>query len=429
MIQRRLLRSTPCVLQVLLAAAATAMAAQAQDAPALPPLEPAAKGTWSEARGTGPTRSDALGQAIEGAVMRVNGLRVATGPALRARLGLVKNQDGSVCSTEGTLEVARVVHQLEGFVDQVEVKEEKQGANGSWSVHVRCLVAGYDPKRAEFVVQLAGSPKQGRDLPYQELGSCLLVNVDEETGTQSSSGPHALAGTRVAECLVNTNRVKIGYRGAGVRLDGDSDPREAAKAGKGLVATHRIDIEWDPVVVRVVTRKQSKSRPTSRRHQDLDTAYVTARIAVRNLVEKTEIPVFDVPIVCPAAWFRQGDEALATDQDSLRGYAQRVAAFAEGEVAKQVYFKLRPPVVLRKWQGDGERAPWFVEVDLPRHVASEFAVFEFGHKGTVSGSGWHPVARGKLVDGGDTSTFELAPGGDVAAIENGKTLLELLQPK
>jgi hypothetical protein len=395
----------------------------------LPALEKAAHGTWSEARGSGPTRHDALGQAIEGAVMRVNGLRVATGPALRARLGLVKTQDGSVTTTEGTLDVARVVQQLEGFVDQVEVKHEQKGPDGQWTVQVRCLVAAYDPKQAEFVVQLAGAPKSGRDVAYQDLGTCLILNIDEESGAQNRSGPHAIPGTRIGDCLVGTNRVKLGYRGPGVRLDGDSDPRQAGKTGKGLVATHRIDIEWDPVVVRVVTRKQSKSRPTSRRAQDLDTAYVTARIAVRNLVEKTELPPFELPIVCPAEWFRRGDVALALDQESLLAMAQRVAAFAEVEVAKRVYFALRPPLVLNKKQGEGDRAPWLVEVDLPRHLAAEFDTFEFGRDGSLGGSGWRPAGRGKLVGGEQTSIFELDADSKPAEIQVGATRLEPTKTK
>lgn len=421
----------PCA-AVLVAATLLAPLVQAQDRPAaaeLPPLEKVANGTWSEARGSGPTRQDALAQAIEGAVMRVNGLRVATGPALRARLGLVKNQDGSVSTTEGTLEVARVVQQLEGFVDQAEVKQEQKGADGLWSVQVRCLVASFDPNRAEFVVQLAGAPKGGRDVAYQDLGTCLVLNVDEETGTQSRSGPYNIAGTRIGDCLVGTNRVKIGYRGPGVQMDGDSDPRQAAKAGKGLVATHRIDVEWDPVVMRVVKKKVLKSNPGKPRERHLDTAYVTARIAVRNLVEKTEVASFELPIVCPADWFRRGEAPLALDQENLLAMAQRVAAFAEVEVAKRVFFALRPPLVLNKKQGEGDRAPWLVEVDLPRHLAAEFDTFEFGRDGSLGGSGWRPVGRGKLVGGEQTSIFELDADSKPAEIQVGATRLEPTKSK
>lgn len=393
---------------------------------ALPPLEPTERGTWSVAEGTGLTVHAARANAIEAAVMRVNGARVATGPALRSRLALVKNADASITTTEGEWEVAQVTQQLEGFVDQVEFLQQRKEEGGGWTVRVRCLVSGYDSKRADFIILLGGLGAGGRVVAYEDLGSWRLQQRDLATDRVEAAGPFAIPGTRIGECLASTGRVKFGFAGPGVRLDGDSDAREAAKRGKGLVATHQIDVAWEPVVLRTSIPKPLASLPGKSRPPQFLGATVTARIRVRNLVEKTEPPPFEIPIQIPAAWFAErGQERVPADQDSLQRYAQRAAKFAESEVAKAIYFTLQPPVVLRKWQEAG--GAWLVEADLATHIARDFTAFELGKEGSLDGAQWRSFGIARLADGvpaGWTSTFRLEPAADVAAIVPGATLIK-----
>lgn len=424
------LLSPTCVLLVLAGLAATPGSIAAQEpavaSSSLPPLEPAERGTWSVADGTGPTLHAARANAIEAAVMRVNGVRVATGPAMRSRLGLVKNADASITTTEGELEVAQVTQQLEGFVDQVEFVQQGKGEDGLWLARVRCLVAGYDPKRADFIILLGGLGAGGRVGAYEDLGTWRLQQTDLATGRTEVSGPFAIPGTRIGDCLVNTGRVRIGYAGPGARPDADSDPSEAGKRGKALVATHQVDVSWEPVVLRTSIPKPLASLPGKSRPLQFQGATVTARIRVRNLVEKTEQPSFEIPILIPAPWFAErGQERPPADQDSLQQYAQRAANFAESEVAKAIYFTLQPPVVLRKWQ-DGSGA-WLVEADLATHIAQEFSAFELGKYGSLGGAQWRSFGIARLADGvpaGWTSTFQLEPTADAAAIVSGTTLLK-----
>jgi len=409
-------------LSALVAMPAVALAQEPSVATSnLPPLEPAGRGTWSVAEGTGPTVHAARANAIEAAVQRVNGVRVATGPAMRSRLGLIKNADASITTTEGELEVAQVTQQLEGFVDQVEFVQQRKEEGGAWTVRVRCLVSGYDPKRADFIILLGGL-----GAAYEDLGTWRLQQTDLANGSTEASGPFAIPGTRIGDCLVNTGRVKIGYAGPGVRPDADSDPREASKRGKALVATHQVDVAWEPVVLRTSLPKPLASLPGKSRTPQFQGATVTARIRVRNLVEKTELPPFEIPILIPAPWFADREqERPGTDRDSLQQYAQRAASFAETEVAKAIYFALQPPVVLRKWQ-DGSGA-WLVEAELATHIAQEFTAFELGKYGSLGGAQWRSSGLARLADGipaGWTSTFRLEPTADANAIVPGATLLK-----
>jgi hypothetical protein len=109
------------------------------------------------------------------------------------------------------------------------------------------------------------------------------------------------------------------------------------------------------------------------------------------------------------------DDASSYSVDRLDAFVEALVDKARATVAAKVFFALRPPLVLRKWAGDG--GDWFVEVRMSRRVASAFDSFSIGNPGSLRRPDWQSLGEAALVGGTAAScTFRLAPGTDAAAV-------------
>jgi hypothetical protein len=114
---------------------------------------------------------------------------------------------------------------------------------------------------------------------------------------------------------------------------------------------------------------------------------------------------FSVPADKPSQWSAERLDAVVTF----------LVDKAKGEVAKKVFFTLRPPVVMRKWAGDG--GAWFVEARMSKRVAAGFRKFTVGNDGSLANPDWQDLATATLVGGSAQScTFRLADVADASRI-------------
>jgi hypothetical protein len=411
------MKTTPTILSALFAVtAAFAQTAEPEVKPLAPPQK-VAEGTWVESEGHGAGRADALANAIELAIQRVHGTYVAKGSNLRARMSLVKSGDENL-KQDGVLEIGRVTQQLEGFIAQMDQPSYGEVKDG-WQARVRCLVADYDPKTsARFVVRLQES--------FAERGEqhvWVLRNLDKETDRPTTSQPAAIGGSDLQARLVNTDRIKISATGPGVKVTADSDPAEAAKKGRALVASHRVEIAWSPVVVDVTTRRSVV--PGAPRKQLLDGATMRVEIAVADLVEQTEAVKTTFDVAVPAA---AGSENSPENRELL---ARATLAAAYDEVVQKIYFALRPPRVLAVAKSEGDTPTWTVEADLPFDLAAQLAEIaqpEFGVETSFGEARWKSLGSARLLPGTaqrskHTATFALGADAVPDRIEPDRTRL------
>ncbi len=377
--------------------------AQPSQPPAAATAETPPGSAWSEGFGRATNYRSALANAIEDAVAKVKGISVARGPAVRSRLSVVSDhKDGDKdgwFNGEADGEREWVQQQIAGFVLRYEVLRKEKGQDGQWEITVKALVAANDGIDTTIVI----------DLQDNDLRKWQLERFEEGSGSGAFARQSGdFAGPRIAEYLRKSRLVKIVAKGAGVAVGAGSSPREREKAGHQVVASHRVVVAWQPLVVQSMVEKPNKARPTAGpRPEFLSGGAVQVSIKVEDLVENTELleETFTVP----------ADPGASQSVEQIDAYVNALVDKAKAVVAEKVFFALKPPVVLRKWQGPG--GEWLVEAQVARRVAATYAAFAVGNNGSLASPDWQSLGRAVLVDGNDTRcTFRLE-GVDTAQVE------------
>jgi hypothetical protein len=392
------------VCSVLLAAAVPAVAAvPAQEAPQAKAAEDARKDAWSEGFGRAPSYRSALAQALEDAVAKAKGVEIARGPSIRSRLAVVaEHEDGEQRGFfDGEAENERewVQQQIAGFVRSYEVDKKAKADDRMWEVSVRALVAGLDHLASELVIELQDNDLRSWQLERFEEGG---------PGRAFDRRKGRFQGPKIGEYLRRSGAVKVTGSGKGVNVRTGTERTQREKAGHQLIASHRVVIEWQPLVVQSLVEKPNKARPTKGpRPEYMSGGAVTVTLKVEDLVHDVVLldETFSVPADKPSQWSADRLDAFVTD----------LVDKAKGEVAKKVFFTLRPPVVMRKWAGDG--GAWFVEARMSKRVAAGFRKFTVGNDGSLANPDWQDLATATLVGGSAQScTFRLADVADASRI-------------
>ena len=379
---------------------------------------PAAQGqdgdTWSQGFGRAPSYRGALAAALEDAVAKVKGIQIARGPSVRSRLAVVSDHQGGEqqgwFDGEAELEREWVQQQIAGFVLQHEVVEKGRADDDMWEVTVRALVAGLDRTETAIVVELQDN----------DLTRWTLERFEEEgPGRPFDRKTGNFEGPKIGEYTRRSGAVKLVSSGGGVTVRAGRAAREREKAGNEVVASHKIAIEWQPLVVQSLVEKPNRARPTAGpRPEYMSGGAVTVSVRIEDLVERTVLleETFTVP----------GEGAAAFPAERRDAFITRLVDRAKAIVATRIFFTLRPPVVLRKWAGEG--GAWFVEASIARAIASGFDAFSVGNDGSLTDPDWQPLADARLVGGSAQScTFELAGVVDPARIEPGQSQVRPVQ--
>ena len=374
------------------------LGAEVQDPP--PPAPAASRAGTAEGFGRATSYRTALAEAIEEAVGKAKGIDVRRGPSWRSRMSVVTNYTDEVPNGWFDGQVDRehewVQQQIEGFVTSYEVVKKAKADDGFWEVTVAVQVAAHDPDSQPLVVEVVDNT----------LGKWQFERFQKG----AAGGPFARdAGTYVAPAVnehLRRGGLKIVAAGRGVVVTGDSARDEREKAGHRLVASHRIELEWQPMLLRSEQEKPNKARPTpGPRREYLVAGSVAVRVRVVDLVQGIE--VLDLPMSIPAevgsgTSFEQRDAAIVA-----------LANRANATVAETVYFALRPPVVTRKMPADDGKS-WLVEVKIEKRIAATYAEFVLGNNGTLVSPDWQTLGAATLVGGTGTScTFRLDAGLDI----------------
>lgn len=398
-------QTTPLLLTLLLAADPLAAQEPGADAPVATKPGEADRSGWSQGLGRGPSYRSALAAALEDAVGRANGIEISVGPVLKSRIAVVTDsKEGDQkgwFDGQSESENAWVQQQLQGFVKTYEVASKKKGDDGLWEVEVRAHVLGVDDIDSTLVVELVDN----------DLTEWQLERFEEDgPGRPFDRTKGRFDGPEIAEYLRNSGVVKIVSGGPGVQLGNNSARDQRAKAGRELVASHRVTIAWQPLLVQSVVEKPNPARPRrGKRPEYMSGGAVTVNVRIEDLIERTEL--LDKPYT------------ITVDPDSYS--SERVDAFvralvdeAKAVVAREVFFTLRPPQVVRRWAGDG--GAWFVEARISKRIASTFRGFEVGNAGSLQSVDWQKLADARLVGGsGATCTFELVDAAEPNRIEPG----------
>ena len=398
------------LLELAVPVLALAVSAAAQD-PALVPRTPppAIEHTddWTEGFGRANSYRGALAQALEDAVGKAKGIAVARGAGVRSRLSVIADSTDKLPEGwfDGDAEEEKewVQHQIAGFVKKYEIVKKEQVKDGAWEITVRAQIAGTGPAGQKIVVDLADNDVTAWKLErYEEDGA-------GEPFDRSVSGK--FEGTRISQNLRASGAVEIAAKAASLTVGDGSAPDERDKAGQRLVASHRVTVEWQPMMFKSLVERPNVARPTSGpRPQYLTSATVQVTLKIVDLVHDVEL--YERPMTVSL------DLPAMTPVDRLDAFVVQLADKAKAAVAGQIVFTLRPPVVTRKWAGDG--GEWFVEASLPRRIAGGYTEFVVGNNGSLASPDWKTVARATLVGGDDTkSTFKLVNAGDPGAIEQG----------
>ena len=383
------------------------LAAQ-QPAPApAPAVAPEADG-WTEGFGRAPSYRSALAAALEDAVAKAKGVTVARGAGVRSRLAVVSS--GKVELPEGwfdgeaDLEREWVQQQIAGFVERYDVLAKGKADDGHWEVTVRAKVASAANAPELFVVDLADDDLRAWKLERFEEGAAggPFATVD---GTYEAPS--------IRENLRATGVVRVLASGSGVTVRDGSSPQERDKAGRQLVASHRVAIDWQPMQFQSLVEKPNAARPTrGPRPQHLTSASVRVAVVVTDLVQNVDVLDRTLTVAL--------DVPPETPVERLDALAVQLGDRAKATVAEAVFFALQPPVVLRKWAGDG--GEWLVEAAISRRVAQGYDEFAVGSFGSLASPDWRPLGTATLVGGADAScTFRLRDVEDLARIEPGVT--------
>lgn len=379
--------------------------AAAQDPkPAVPPAATATAG-YTEGFGRATNYRSALAQALEDAVGKAKGIAVSRGPGVRSRLSVVSGWSDEVpdgwFDGESDQEREWVQQQIQGFVQRYEVSKKDKANDGQWEVTVRAQVAMHDGREAALVITLEGN----------ELGKWQLERAEEgaQGGAFARDGGD-YRGPHLRENLLSTGSIKVQAGSTGVKVVDGSAPAEREKQGQQLVASHRVTVDWQPMQLQSMVEKPNKARPTAGpRPEWLVSGVVQVQVKVVDLVQNVE--VFERPMTIAI------DIPPGTGIDRRDAYVVKLADQANAAVAEQVFFALRPPVVLRKWPGEGG-ADWLVEVRMSRRVAAGYQAFEVGNPGSLASPDWQRLGAAALVGGTDAiCTFRLLEVDDPKHIE------------
>lgn len=360
-------------------------------------------GTWSEGFGRATNYRSALANALEDAVAKVKGIGVARGAGVRSRLSVVsQHADGDQqgwFDGEADSEREWVQQQIAGFVLAYEVLDKQKAEDRQWEVKVKAQIASKDGLDATVVV----------DLQDTDLRNWQLERVDEGTNAVVGREKGEFAGPKIAEYLRKSRLVKIAAKGAGVKVTEGSAVREREKAGNQVVASHRVVIAWQPVHVQSLIEKPNKARPTAGpRPEFLAGGSVQVSVRVENLVENTELLDQTFTVVADP-------KAMPTER--IADYVNALVDKAKAVVAENVFFALKPPVVVRAWQ-DGADGGWRIEAAVAKRVAAPYAGFVVGNNGSLSSPDWVTLGRAVLLDGNDAScTFRLEGVEDPTRVE------------
>lgn len=389
---------------LVLFASCLALAAAAQQ-PA-PPAAAARADGWTEGFGRAASYRAALAAALEDAVGKAKGIAIARGPAVRSRLSVVStHSDGvPVGWFDGEAEHERewVQQQIAGFVQRYEVAAKAKGDDGQWEVTVRAQIATAGDGPAVVV-----------DLVDDDLRKWQLERFEEDAAGPFDRIAGTYEGPRIAENLLASGLVRIAARGQSVDIGAGAAPREREKAGQQLVASHRVVVTWQPMLFRSQLERPNKARPTSGpRPQYLTSGSVQAMVEIVDLVQGLRLLQRPLTIAL--------ELPPGTPVERLDAMAVQLADQAKATVAETIAFALRPPVVLRKWAGDG--GAWFVEAAVSRRTLQGYDTFAVGNQGSLASPDWRPVARATLIGGTDAAcTFQLVDVVDPSAIEAGVT--------
>jgi hypothetical protein len=120
------------------------------------------------------------------------------------------------------------------------------------------------------------------------------------------------------------------------------------------------------------------------------------------------------------------DGLPALPADRRDAYVTALVDKANAEVSARIFFALQPPVVLRKWVGEG--GAWHVEVRMSERVARSYRSFAAGVEGSLASPDWRHLAAATWVGGGaETSTFRLTSDVDAASLKAGVTQVRPVQ--
>ena len=362
------------------------------------------KEQWSEGFGRAASYRGAMAAALEDAVAKAKGVEVARGPAIRSRLAVVSehkegDQEGFF---DGKAESERewVQQQIVGFVKTYEVTKKAQSKDRMWEVGVRALVASLDELQSELAIELVDN----------DLREWQFERFEEDgPGRPFDRRKGKFRGPKIGDYLRRSGAVKVVSGGAGVAAPSGSARSQREKLGNRLVASHRVVINWRPLVVSSLVERANKARPSSGpRPEYMKSGAVQVSVKVEDLVEGTVLLDEELDVAAD----RPGSYSAAR----LDAFVTALVDKAKAEVAKKVFFSLRQPLVLRKWAGEGGK--WLVVARISRRVAAGFKKFAVGNNGSLAGPDWQNLASAKLVGGNATScTFELSDITNPADIE------------
>lgn len=359
---------------------------------------------WSEGFGRAPSYRAALAHALGDAVAKSKGVVVALGPFIRSRLTVIRESTGGeqagFFDGKSGSEREWVQQQISGFVQKYKVTNKIQDAERDWEVTVRASVASLDKLESALVIELQGN----------DLSSWQLQRFEEdELGSAFDRRKGRFEGPKIGEYLRRSGAVKVVSQASGVRASEQSEPAQREKLGHELVASHRVVVNWESINVNSVVERPNRARPTSGpRPEYMQGGSVRVALRIENLIERT--------VLLEETFAVAGDNPASFPVDRQAAFITAVADKAKAEVAKKIFFMLRPPIVMRKWAGDGGK--WFVEARISRRLAAGFKTFSIGNNGSLGNPDWQSLGSATLVGGSAVScTFQINGVNDLAGIE------------
>jgi hypothetical protein len=388
-------------------AGVAAVRAQEPAAPSAPAAPTVPTEGWTEGFARGTSYRAALAEAIEDAVAKAKGIGVARSGGVRSRLSVVgkpslepKEKEGA---SDGESQEDRewVQQQIAGFVEAYEVTKKGKVEDGQWEVTVRCKIASLDSRGVQFVVELTDNDLRKWQLERFEEGGADAPFARAEGNYEAPT---------IRDHLRATGVVQIVAKSGGVDAGAGASPQEKEKQGHRLIASHRIEVVWQPMQFQSLVEKVNKARPTrGPRPQFLTAGSVRVAVKVVDLVrdvevvERTQTIALDLP--------------PATPVERFDAFVVQLADKAKATVAEAVFFALQPPVVVRKWPSDDGKE-WFVEVAMSRRVAQGYEAFAVGNQGSLASPDWRSLGAAAFVGGNEgSSTFRLVDVADLASIE------------
>ena len=349
----------------------------------------AAEASWHEANGSGPTLRTALAQALRSAVSRVRGAAFVLEPSVRSRLEIVARHERGGEGDEA-FDRAWTLSQLAGLVVDFEVLDQRPRGESGYDVRLRALVSSRADADASIVVELVDN----------DLTSWVLERFEESgPGRAFDQRRGRFEGPRIGSYLRRSGAVRIASR--------ERDDSAATRC----LPSHRVVIEWQPLVVRSTVEKPNRARPTNGpRPEFMSGGAVDVALRVDDVVQG--VTLLDEKISVPAV----RPETFSIDR--LDAFVTDLVDVAKAQVASRIFFTLRPPVVLRKWVGDG--GVWYVEARISKRIASGFQEFVLGQDGSLASPDWRRMATAKFVGGSAvSSTFRVGQLPDAAQVEVG----------